>query len=143
MSLPADYRTHHVGVLVKDIDAAIESYTKYLGYEVRTGIFHDPIQKAKVRFLALPEEAAYLELIAPDGPESHLMTALRRGGGVHHICYAVSGIGTAIAQLQENGFLIVRSPQPAIAFNGRAIAWLMNRDHLLIELVEKGAEGEL
>lgn len=143
MNLLSGYRTHHFGILVKDIAVAIESYTKYLGYEARTGIFHDPVQKANVQFLALPGETSYLELIAPDGPESHLMTALKKGGGVHHICYAVAGIGAAIASLQEQGFLMVKSPQPATAFNGREIAWLMNRDHLLIELVEKGAEGEL
>lgn len=143
MNLLLDYRTHHIGVLVKDIAVAIGTYKSYLGYMARTEVFHDPLQRANVQFLVLPGESVYLELIAPDGPESHLMTALRKGGGVHHICYAVSGIGTAIARLQEHGLLMVRSPQPAIAFNGREIAWLMNRDHLLIELVEKGAEGEL
>lgn len=143
MTHDSGLRTHHIGILVKDISAAAEGYISILRYHPRTEVIRDPIQNALVQFLALAGDEVYLELIAPDGPQSHLNSALKKGGGVHHVCYTVSGIDAMVAQMQEKGYLLIRSPQPAVAFNGRAIAWLMNRDHLLVELVEKGAESEL
>jgi hypothetical protein len=39
--------------------------------------------------------------------------------------------------------MIIAAPVPAVAFNGRRIAWLIGRDKLLTELVERGADAEL
>ena len=139
----ADFRTHHVGVLVMDISASRRIYVDSLGYLVRTELFHDPLQTAFVQFLTLPGDSVLLELVGPDGPRSRLSNALKKGGGINHICYSVPDMTVALTALRENGFLVIHPPQPAIAFNGRAIAWLMNRDHLLVELVERGAHGEL
>jgi methylmalonyl-CoA/ethylmalonyl-CoA epimerase len=136
-------RTHHVGVLVKDVPKALKSYTNDLGYEVRSALFHDPIQTAFVQFLALPGDSVLLELVAPDGPESRLTNGLKKGGGINHICYAVPAIEEAILHFGDHGFMSIHPPQPAVAFNGRRIAWLMNRDHLLVELVEQGGTNDL
>jgi methylmalonyl-CoA/ethylmalonyl-CoA epimerase len=136
-------RTHHIGVLVKDIGRALPRYVDHLGYEVRSALVHDPIQNAYVQFLALPGESALLELIAPDDPQSHLARMLKSNAGINHICYATPNLDDTMAQLRDCGLVTVRAPEPAVAFNGRRIAWLMNRDQLLIELVEQGAPGEL
>jgi methylmalonyl-CoA/ethylmalonyl-CoA epimerase len=138
-----DFHTHHVGVLVKDVARALERYTSDLGYQIRSECFHDPVQTAFVQFLALPGDSALLELVAPDGPESRLAIALKKNGGIHHICYSVPSIQNAVAALRDRRYTVISSPQPAIAFAGRQIAWLMNRDHLLVELVERGQVGEL
>jgi methylmalonyl-CoA/ethylmalonyl-CoA epimerase len=137
------FQTHHIGVVVKDIARSLDGYIAHLGYEVRSGLIHDPVQTAYVQFLALPGETILLELIAPDGPESRLANALRSGGGINHICYSVPSMDEAMAALRERRFVTIHAPQPAVAFNGRPIAWMMNRDHLLVELVEQGAAGEL
>jgi methylmalonyl-CoA/ethylmalonyl-CoA epimerase len=138
-----DFQTHHIGVLVKDIRAALIRYTESLGYQVRSELIHDPVQTAYVQFLGLPGSTVHFELISPDGPESRLKNALKKGGGIHHICYSVPSIDEAVATLQDQRWLVIDPPQPATAFNGRKIAWLMNRDHLLVELVECGEVGEL
>ncbi len=75
--LPA-FQTHHIGVLVKEIAVAREGYTKSLGYEIRSDLFHDPIQTAFVQFLTLPGENVLLELVAPDGPRSRLIMLSKR-----------------------------------------------------------------
>jgi methylmalonyl-CoA/ethylmalonyl-CoA epimerase len=138
-----DFQTHHIGVLVKDIPSALIRYTESLGYEIRSQVFHDPVQTAYVQFLGLPGSTVHFELISPDGLESRLQNALKKGGGIHHICYSVSSIDEAVTTLQSQKWLVIHPPQPATAFNGRKIAWLMNRDHLLVELVERGGIGEL
>ncbi len=134
---------HHVGVLVADIPAAAADYARRFGYGPRTGVIHDPEQTAFVQFLALPGVPTYLELVSPDGPGSKLANALARGGGLNHLCYDCDDIEATCDRLREDGLMLVRAPVPAAAFEGRRIAWLVGRDRIPVELVERGAPGEL
>jgi methylmalonyl-CoA/ethylmalonyl-CoA epimerase len=135
-------RLHHTGVLVRDIAEAASRYER-LGYERKSGLIQDPLQQARVQFFRLPGETVLLELIAPDSEASHLSVALEKSGGLHHLCYAVEGVDAVCADLRSKGLSLVRPPTPAVAFGGRRIAWLMGRDRLLVELLERGPEGEL
>jgi methylmalonyl-CoA/ethylmalonyl-CoA epimerase len=67
----------------------------------------------------------------------------KKSGGINHICYTNSAIDDAVATLRYSGYLTLHPPEPAVAFDGRRIAWLMNRDHLLVELVEQGPANGL
>jgi methylmalonyl-CoA/ethylmalonyl-CoA epimerase len=133
---------HHAGVLVADISESAAIYLA-LGYQPRTAIVHDPIQTARVQFFSLPGDSAYLELVSPDGPESLLANALRKGGGLHHLCYMAVNIEAACESLRALGWFLISPPVPAVAFDGRRVAWLRGPDRLLTELVERGQEGEL
>lgn len=133
---------HHVGVLVKDIAEASQNYAR-LGYRRETGIVHDPVQTAHVQFFKLPGEAAYLELVAPDQADSKLSNALRKGGGLNHICYSTADIEESCKELSAAGWHLIAEPEAGVAFGGRRIAWLRGPDRMLVELVEAGAAGEL
>jgi hypothetical protein len=39
--------------------------------------------------------------------------------------------------MKARGALIMRRPKPAVAFEGRRIAWMLTREKLLVELLEK------
>jgi methylmalonyl-CoA/ethylmalonyl-CoA epimerase len=117
-------------------------YVRRFGYEVKTAIIHEPTQTAHVQFLRLPGDKTYLELVAPDGANSRLAGALERGGGLNHVCYAVDDIDAACQTLRHDGLFLVHAPVPAVSFKGRRIAWLMGKDRLLVELVERGPEDE-
>jgi methylmalonyl-CoA/ethylmalonyl-CoA epimerase len=39
--------------------------------------------------------------------------------------------------MKFQGALIVRPPKPAVAFEGRRIAWMLTSGKLLVELLEK------
>lgn len=134
------FRIHHVGILVSDIAAAPEAYTARYGYRLVSGIIHDPVQTAYVRFLAGPSPSPLIELIASDGPSSKLTNALKKGGGLNHLCYATETIEEDCARLRADGMFVLQSPVPATAFPGRRIAWLMGRDGIPIELVEEGID---
>ena len=134
---------HHVGVAVRDIGEKTDSYVKSLGYKIETEIIHDPLQQAYVQFLRFPGDRVYLELVQPDGPGSKLSQAVAKGGGLHHLCYATDDIEAACRELRAGGMFLISPPVPAVAFKGRRIAWLMGKDRLLTELVERGKEGEL
>ncbi len=132
------FRLHHVGILVSDVARAGESLSRRFGYVAETEVLEDSRQTAYVQFLRLPGADHWTELVAPNGPASLLSAAVKqRRGATHHLCYEVSDIRGACERLAASMTLIA-APVPAIAFGGRRIAWLIDRDYLLIELVESG-----
>lgn len=133
---------HHVGLLVRDIPQATPFYVR-VGYEVKSDVIHDPIQTAYVQFLRLPADQVYLELISPDGPQSKLHNAMQKGGGLNHLCYWTEDMPASCLWFRETGCFPISEPVPAVAFGGRRVAWFRGADRLLIELVERGGEGEL
>jgi methylmalonyl-CoA/ethylmalonyl-CoA epimerase len=136
-------KLHHFGILVEDIESCSHDYVAHFGYEIRSKIIHDPLQAAYALFLALPSETTYLELVSPDGPRSALQNALKRMPGPHHICFSTVAIEESLEYMSSKGAMVIRPPVPAVAFRNRKIAWLMERNCTLIELVERGTSGEL
>jgi methylmalonyl-CoA/ethylmalonyl-CoA epimerase len=138
-----DLRLHHIGIVVRSIDESRSFYVDVLRYRERTPIIHDPIQTAFVQFFSIPGSDHYVELVAPDGNTSKLREASRKGIPLNHICYSCKNIANTVTFLKESGCFVIQNPVPAVAFDGRCIAWLMTPDGLLIEIVERGPEGSL
>ena len=134
----SEYKIHHYGCLVKDIGKSLAYFCDRFGYLVESDVIEVSVQTAFVQFLRLPESFAWLELVCPTGEESKLSRALRKGVTYHHLCYEVDDIQASEAHLRENGMLSLATPAPAVAFGGRRIAWLMDRQGFLVELLEKG-----
>ena len=132
---------HHIGILVPDIAKAAVEYAKRFGHRPCSEIVHDPVQTAHVQFLALTDSVPYVELVTPDGPDSKLSNALKKGGGLNHLCYLSPAIDEECRRLRETGMLLLQSPVEAPAFSGRRIAWLIGRDGIPVELLETG-DGE-
>jgi methylmalonyl-CoA/ethylmalonyl-CoA epimerase len=141
---PADepLALHHIGVVVADIAVAATQYATKFNYRVRSEIFHDPVQTAYVQFLQLPGDTVFLELVAPDGERSKVANALKKGGGLNHLCYATPDIDKSWASLRARGLFPLQRPVPAVAFGGRRIAWFMH-DKVPFELVEMGPAGQV
>jgi methylmalonyl-CoA/ethylmalonyl-CoA epimerase len=130
-----DFAYHHVGVAVRDLASATESLKKLFNYSVTSGPFDDPIQKVSVLFLGRGNADPALELVAPLGADSPIRRTLEKGGGTYHICYQVPDMAAAIDHLRNEGCYLLSGPVPAVAFNGKEIAWLMTPAQLLVELV--------
>ena len=135
-------RLHHVGYLVADPGAWARRLADAFGYVVESEVIADPVQTASVQFLRLPGDSVWLELVSPLGASSKLDRALRRGEGLHHLCFEVEDIENAVDGLRLHSMRSIAPIVPAIAFGGRRIAWLTNRSGGLFELVELG-EGPL
>ena len=133
---------HHVGYAVKMIDPIAATYVSRYGYDLSTPVIHDPLQTALVQFLKLAGDRTYLEFVAPDGPESKLMNAAKRGG-LNHLCYTVGPLEEVIAHLEESGMRLISEPKPGVAFGNRRICWLVGEDPLPIELVERRDDDDL
>jgi methylmalonyl-CoA/ethylmalonyl-CoA epimerase len=117
---------HHVGLVVASIDAAaIPNLQKT----------HDPIQKVNVAFTDL--HGTVVELIEPAGPDSPVSANLKKGIKLVHLCVSVPNIEQAIAFAEAKEMRQLSEPVPAVAFNGRRIAWLFHPTYGLFELLEQ------
>ncbi|MGH9433400.1 MAG: VOC family protein [Terriglobia bacterium] len=137
------FSVHHLGVAVQDISQTAAAYVKCFGYQIESAIVHDPLQQAYVQFLRLPGDRVYLELVQPDRSHSKLSQAIAKGGGLNHVCYATDDVDAACKELRARGMFLIAPPAPAVAFKGRRIAWLMGKDRVITELVERGNEDQL
>jgi len=94
----------HVVIRVKDLDAAIESYTK-LGLELTRTLETASIGKQAI--FRLPN-GTFIELVAPLSPDSPIGKAIeKRGEGVHTVCFSVENIGDTKNTLSENGATVI------------------------------------
>jgi methylmalonyl-CoA/ethylmalonyl-CoA epimerase len=137
-----ELRLHHVGYATKSITDIAATYSERYGYEICSPIIHDPLQTALVQFLKLPGDQSYLEFVAPDGPESKLSSAAKRGGGLNHLCFTSGPLEQSILELEATGARLISEPKPAVAFAGRRICWFIGEDPVPIELVERRSDSD-
>ncbi len=134
-------RLHHIGFVVADIGAGMNGFVRSLAASWDGRIYEDPLQKVKVAFLANRPGDPLVELVEPAAEDSPVWRFLtERGGGLHHVCYEVGNLEEQLSEMKARGCTIVRRPKPAVAFDGRRIAWMLTAERLLIELLEKGSE---
>lgn len=134
---------HHVGFVVRAIEDCVHSFAESLGAQWDGTIIYDPNQEARVTFLRGPSPADPLfELIEPVGENAAVQAFLRRGGGLHHVCYEVGSLDETLTRLRSAGALVARKPAPAAAFGGRQIAWVYTKNRLLIEYLERPVDGK-
>jgi methylmalonyl-CoA/ethylmalonyl-CoA epimerase len=132
-----NFTIHHIGIAVRKMNEAIPIYKKLFNYDVTSGPFDDPIQKVSVCFLSRGEGDTVLELVAPIAADSPVHQILKKGLGTYHICYQVPDIRAAIDHLTGEGCMLLSDPVPAVAFDGREIAWLATPTNLLVELLQE------
>jgi methylmalonyl-CoA/ethylmalonyl-CoA epimerase len=133
------YKIDHIGVAVVSIDDALPVY-RALGLEEKHRE-EVPLQKVVTAFLPAGESSIeLLEPMSEDSPVARFL--LKRGPGVHHICFAVRDIEAAVRDLAARGFRLINT-QPAQGANGKKIVFLHpDAGHgVLIELSEDARAG--
>jgi methylmalonyl-CoA/ethylmalonyl-CoA epimerase len=131
------FKLHHVGFVVGEIAATVDGFIRSLGAQWNGRVYEDPHQKVKVTFLSTRPGDPLIELVEPVGEDSPVRQFLReKGGGLHHVCYEVDDLERSMAEMKTRGAMIARRPKPAVAFEGRRIAWMLTAEKLLVELLE-------
>ena len=129
----------HIGYVVASIADDMDRWRLALSAISVTEIYEDEIQQARVAFLDLPPAGlTKVELVEPLGQDSRVAGFLEKGGGLHHLCFEVDDLEQQISEMKIQNALLLRRPQPAVAFGGRRIAWMLTREKLLIEYLERG-----
>ena len=137
-SLSEGLRLHHIGFVVSSIGESAPGFVSNLGMEWSGEIFDDPVQDVRVTFLrhrlaGLP----LIELVEPSSAKSHILGFVKRGGGLHHLCYEVDELDRHLESIVGSGAILVRQPAPAVAFGGQHIAWICTSERLLVEFLER------
>lgn len=130
---------HHIGYVVPSLADSLERWKATLLTVSASEPFDDPIQKARVLFLEFASGGTSLELVQPLSDDAPVARFLAQGGGLHHLCFEVDDLAQHIAQMKAQHALLVRQPKPAVAFGGRSIAWMMTREKLLVEYLQRHA----
>lgn len=130
-----------MGYVVASIESSMPGFVRSLAANWDGQMFHDFNQKVKVAFLTTRPEDAQVELVEPAGDDSPVLRFLReKGGGLHHACYEVVDLENELSQFRSRGALIAKRPKPAIAFDGRRIAWVITAEGFLVELLEQATK---
>lgn len=127
-------KVHHIGYLVKKMDAAIQSFTM-LGYETWQHTVYDEIRKVHICFLQ--KDGYLVELISPASEDSVVSGLMKKfKNSPYHICYESKNFEQDYQILLENGFTSIDTPTPAPALGGRRVVFLMNASMGMIELLQ-------
>ena len=131
------YKIDHLGVAVASIDEAMGIYRALGLAEAK----REEVPGQKVVAAFLPVGESRIELLEPTSADSPVAKFLaKRGGGIHHVCFAVEDIDAALEDLSRRGFrLIHRDAVPGA--DGKRIAFLHpEAGHgVLIELSQRSS----
>src|SRR5437763_1668076 len=87
-------RIDHIGIAVRDLDAAIQVYERRLGLQV-SGRERLESEGIEIAMIAIGESR--IELITPLNSDSKVEKFLQeRGEAVHHVAYATENVGPAL-----------------------------------------------
>ncbi|HOU59888.1 MAG TPA: VOC family protein [Kiritimatiellia bacterium] len=128
---------HHIGVACRDLDAEAACFAA-AGYVAEAPDFEDPVQGVAGRFLV--GGGPRLELLRPLGGHSVLAPWLKGGAKFYHLAYEVPDLEAALTELRKERAKVVVPPVPAVAFQGRRIAFVLFPNLFLMELIAQATE---
>ena len=134
-------RVSHLGLAVRDLDAAIRLYEDVFGLHVthRWTAEADGMEAASLHVGDL--EIELMQPLREDSPVARFIE--RRGEGLHHVAYKVDDVAEALEKVEESGVETV-DREPRTGGDGRTrIAFLHPRGTfgVLMELEEDVREG--
>lgn len=131
----------HVAIAVTDAASSAATFARLLGLHAEP-LEHVASQKTDVVSLRPADGGGDIEFISPAGNDSLSRFLEKRGPGIHHICFEVEDISSALTTLKTAGVPLV-DEQPRPGGRGRLVGFLHPKatGGILIELSQK-LEGE-
>jgi methylmalonyl-CoA epimerase len=128
-------RIDHVGVAVEDLDAAIALYQDSLGMPLA---HRETVEDQGVEAALLDVGEGHIELLRPLGADTPVgKFVAKKGGGMHHVAYAVDDIDATLAEIKEAGLDLIDT-EPRTGIRDSRVAFLHPRSTggVLTEIVE-------
>jgi methylmalonyl-CoA/ethylmalonyl-CoA epimerase len=114
-------RISHLGIAVKDLRSAAETYKKLLQSEPSEMEFVAEQKVNVIKFKVGESTIELLEGTSPDSPISKFID--KRGEGIHHIAYESNDVRTDLKRLDENGFELINK-EPRVGSDNMLIAFV-------------------
>jgi len=127
-------KVHHVGIAVRDLEAALRFYRDVLGLPVHKQAV---VEEQGVKAALLTIGGGEIELLEPTGPDTPVGRFIaRRGEGLHHVCFQTDDVARELEGLKAKGVELV-DQQPRRGLAG-LICFLHPRAHhgVLVELAQ-------
>ena len=132
-------KIEHIGIAVKDLEAANEVYTKLLQTESYKS---EKVKSEGVETSFFKVGDSKIELLAATSEDSPIAKFLeKRGEGIHHIAFDVTDIKAEIKRLKEEGFELI-SKRPKKGADNKLVAFLHPKSStgVLVELCQELVE---
>ena len=126
----------HIGIAVKDIEQAIDSYSRLLN----TSCYKIEVvesQQVTTAFFKLKEQK--IELLAATSPQSVIARFIEKSGeGLHHIAFEVEDIDAEMVRLEKEGFTPLQKA-PFKGADNKRVAFFHPKDThgVLVELCQE------
>lgn len=105
-------RLSHIGIVVKDMDKAVDYYTCVLGlgpftsqvYDLKSFIYRGKTASARVRAAINNPGAAFVELVQVlEGETVHTEFLRQKGEGLQHVAFLVRDLDETLKELAASG----------------------------------------
>ena len=128
-------RIAHIGIAVRDADAALKLYQKVLGLEPSS---IETVESQKVKTIHIPIGESSIELLESTSPDGVVAKFIeKRGEGIHHIALEVEDIRDTLKKMKAAGFqLIDEKPRPGSGNMLIAFIHPRSTNGVLIELCQ-------
>jgi len=125
----------HIGIVVKDADEALKTYTEMFGFEVVEEMGGPGGEFKAVLIRAGNITLEFLQPLTGEGSFAKFLK--ERGGGLHHVSFATNNINNDLKTLKAQGRKLINEepmslPSAKIAFIHPEAA-----ENVLIELVQR------
>jgi methylmalonyl-CoA/ethylmalonyl-CoA epimerase len=112
---------HHLGVAVRDLDEAVETYARLFGAEVE---HRAQLEEQGVEAVAVLVGSGRVELLTPLGEETPVGRFLaKRGPGMHHVAYEVEDVRAELDRLSGEGAELIDA-EPRAGLFGLQVAFV-------------------
>ena len=129
-----EIKINHLAIVVENIENALAFWRDALGLPLGN-TQEVPQEQVKIAFLEAGE--SHVELVQPTSDDSGIAKYLaKKGAGMHHICFEVENISTALQHMADKGIeLINETPRER---DGRKYAFIHPKSTggVLVELYE-------
>ena len=125
----------HIGIAVKDLEQAIDTYSKILNTSCNK---RETVESEKVETAFFQTGESKLELLGATEPDSVINTFIeKRGEGIHHVAFEVSNIHSEINRLKNEGFKLLNET-PKKGADNKLVAFLHPKGNhgVLVELCQ-------
>jgi methylmalonyl-CoA/ethylmalonyl-CoA epimerase len=104
-------RISHLGLAVKDLDAAIQLYQQVFGLQIAHRWVAEVDRMEAATFRVGELEIELMQPLEEDSPIGRFIA--RRGEGIHHVAYRVDDVAEALNRAQEAGVATIdQVPRP-------------------------------